>query len=231
MRAGTASVAFPAAPGSADGGRILSRRALDQALIDAARCEGAEFCDESCAMDVTIREDCVGVSIRNCDALRLALARVVIVADGLAGRLLDGLMGRRMVRRRGAIGVGAVLQPDASEIRSGVIELAMGMGGYLGLTRLETGEVDVAAALNPRYVRAHGGVCETLGSIVEHCGVKLAGLRSAPWKGTPTMASRRRSVAARRIFVGRRRGELSRTGHWRRDGLGVGDRRGRRAIG
>ncbi len=201
LHAGNATAEFPVVRGLGGGGRILSRRVLDQALIDAATREGAEFCDETRALGVENHEDCAEVSVQSRGETRSLRARVVVVADGLAGRLVDGLLGRRIERRRGAIGVGAVLGPGTSEIRAGVVELALGAGGYFGLARLETGEVDLAAALDPRHVRMQGGVGEALGSIASRCDVKLNGLEDVAWKGTPTLASRRRAVAARRVFV------------------------------
>ncbi len=196
LRAGASQVAMPIGVG-----RILSRGALDHAMIIAAQQAGASFYEQTTATAVDIRADEVDIEIRVRARKRNIRARVLVVADGLGGRLLDGVLGRRIHRRGGAIGVGALLADDASAIDEGNVELAIGPEGYLGVARIENGKIDIAAAIDPASVSRHAGVAAAIKSIAARNGMKLAGLTDATWKGTPTLASRRRSLGTRRVFV------------------------------
>lgn len=196
LRAGASQVAM-----STHAGRILSRGALDHALIGAAQHAGAAFYEQTTATSLDIRPHEINIAVRERARTRTIRARVLVVADGLAGRLLDGEFGHRTHRRGGAIGVGALLEPDASAIEEGVVELGIGAGGYVGVARVENSKIDIAAAIDPSSVSLHGGVAPAIASIAARNGMNLAGLTDANWKGTPTLASRRRSLGTRRVFV------------------------------
>lgn len=182
-------------------GRILSRGALDAAMMNAARDAGATFCDRTLATELETREDRVVLAVRDDDGVSSISVRVLIVADGLGGHLLDGVLGRRVRRRRGAIGVGTLLSAEASEIERGVVELGLGREGYVGIARVESGAIDVAGAVNPGSVRRAGGVGAVIASIAEQNGMRIEGVGEASWVGTPTLVSRRRRLGARRVFV------------------------------
>ncbi len=196
LRAGASSFAMPT-----HAGRILSRGALDHAMIGAAQQAGASFYEQATATALDVRANEVNIAVRERGRTRTIRARVLVVADGLAGRLLDCVLGRRIHRQGGPIGVGTMLEADASAIDEGVVELAIGATGYVGIARVESGKIDIAAALDPASVSRHGGVAPAIRSIAARNGMKLAGLTDATWKGTPTLASRRRSLGARRVFV------------------------------
>ena len=79
--------------------------------------------------------------------------------------------------------------------RPHTIHMATGRGGYVGLVRVEDDRLDVAAAFDPAFVKAAGGLGPAAG--VDPPRSRLAGCRTdladAPWKGTPALTRRPRA--------------------------------------
>jgi flavin-dependent dehydrogenase len=179
-------VRIAAGPRSADvrlpRGVALSREAFDVRLIDAAVREGVEF-----RANTT-------VSPRGRDATD---AGVVVVASGLTGGDATPEPGSR-------IGAGVVL--DAVRVpvfyTEGTIFMATGRGGYVGLVRVEDGRLDVAAAFDPAFVKASGGLGPAAADVLGSAGWPVPSeLAGAPWKGTPALTRRPVRVAGERFFV------------------------------
>lgn len=77
-----------------------------------------------------------------------------------------------------------------------------GKGGYVGLARVEGGQLNVAAAFAPEFLRAVGGAGEAAAALVEGAGLPLAPLlRSLRWRGTPPLTFRRQGLALEQLFV------------------------------
>ena len=117
-------------------GYSLSRAALDAGLVSAAVDAGAVFRDGQVA-----RVGAVEGQGRNvvCGEERLA-GRCVVLAGGLGVRGEDGDESQETIRRSDPrIGLSAIVEDDGAEYGPGVIHMACGRGGYVGLVRLEDG--------------------------------------------------------------------------------------------
>lgn len=163
-------------------GVALSREALDARLIDAAVREGVEFRPNT------------PMHLRDRSA---ADAGVTVVASGLTGGDATPEPGSR-------IGAGVVL--DALCVPAfyteGTIFMATGRGGYVGLVRVEDGRLDVAAAFDPSFVKAAGGLGPAAEDVLRSVGWPVPDeLVGAAWKGTPALTRAPRRVAAERTFV------------------------------
>jgi flavin-dependent dehydrogenase len=180
-------------------GIALSRRRFDQALVEAAVAAGARFADGVSARVVEAHEHAVRVSLAG-DILEAGL---VLAADGLAGRSLDGLTGF-VARIRAGSRIGAALLVDAASappVPAGAIRMACGVDGYVGMVSVEDGRTNVAAALDPRAVRARGGPGPTVGALLEaNAMTPTPALTGGHWHGTAAL-TRRRRVAGPRVFV------------------------------
>ncbi len=180
VAAGGAAARFPL-----EGGMAITRRALDAALVEAARARGVE-----------VRE---GVHAR------LGPAPGEVVLDGLgavrAGIVLDatGLHGGlSRSRRRSLLGAGTVL--DEAPVSIGTVRMACARGGYVGMVRAEGGRGIVAAALAPKLVAREGGLGAAVASILAACRLPpLTG--NAPWRGTPALTRRPARVWHERVLV------------------------------
>ena len=84
---------------------------------------------------------------------------------------------------------------------AGIVHMAHGRAGYVGLVRVEGGRLDVAAALAPTAVRANG-IDATVAALLRDAGLPpLPG--SLAWRGTPLLTrAPRRPWSDRRLALG-----------------------------
>lgn len=190
------------------GGVVVSREALDAALVGEAVAAGATLIDGARAR---LRES--GADARGCNRRTIELtdgretvvatAKIVIAADGLGGSFLNGSREfHRIAARDSLIGAGVVLARVPTDYRPNTIYMAVGRGGYIGQVRLENGELDVAAAIDRRTLSRGGNPAEAARRIVERAGLPWPEeLSRLKWHGTPALTRRLAHVAAHRVFV------------------------------
>lgn len=181
------------------GGVALSREAFDAALVREAVTAGVEFRDGVRASSVA--------GLTEAGATRLAQlpgsmtpateAKVTIIASGLVGTDAPAEPGSR---------VGAGTSVPASAVLNffapGTIFMATARGGYVGLVRVEDGRLDVAAAFDAPFLKAHGGPGPAAEAVLHTTGwPRIAGLAELPWKGTPALTRRAKALAGERWFA------------------------------
>lgn len=182
--------------------RCLSRSRFDAALAACAVEAGASFRDGVSAAWASSDASSVTLRLRGHGAEDLVRASVVLVADGLAGRSLENQPRLGVSVRPGSrLGAAATLDGACDDLPAGVVCMAVGAGGYVGTVRLEDGRIDIAAALDPAFVRAAGGPAHAAAMIRREAGLPpIEPLAEARWRGAPTL-TRRRTPAAHRLFV------------------------------
>lgn len=196
--------------------RVVSRTALDAALVEAARTEGARVHTGWSAALGPIEGDRRHVELRRGERRVAVRATLVLAATGLTP--LSALPGARVPRTRVApasrIGVGAVFAQNAlgrAAPTPSTVRMRVGRGGYVGLSRLEDGSIDVAGAIDPAAIRDAGGISEAVSKILIEAGTHSPQTRTlAPvgepitgWRGTPALTrSAVRSGAERVLLVG-----------------------------
>ena len=85
---------------------------------------------------------------------------------------------------------------------NGTIFMATGRGGYVGLVRVEDGRLDVAAAFDVAFVKAHGGPGPAAEAVLGEVGwPRVPGLAELPWKGTPALTRRAKALGGARWFA------------------------------
>ncbi len=210
------------------GGAVsLSRQTLDAALVTAAIGAGAAFLPRTQAVlssesrvrseehsmtpasgtpNSELRTPNSGVRVvelrQEQKASRMA-ARVVLLADGLGGKLVARAGISEVATAPGArIGVGMIAANAPAFYEPGRIFMACGREGYLGLVRLEDGRLDLAAALDPGWVRAHGGPGPAAAEMLAEVGwPAVPDMAEHGWRGTPALTRRARRVAGERLFL------------------------------
>lgn len=188
-------------------GVSLSRSSFDAALIEAAIDSGAAFLPETRAtIDGASREDRADHHSLRLVQREISVnisARVLVAADGLSNQLLardEAFHSSAAAKSR--IGSGTVVVDAPSFYAQGVIYMAVGDTGYVGLVRVEDGLLNIAAALDPGAVRDCHGPAPVAARILEQAGFpSIDTLATAEWRGTPPLTRRATSVAARRLFV------------------------------
>jgi flavin-dependent dehydrogenase len=187
---------------SLTGGVVLSREVFDAELVRAAVAGGAAFLPQTRAVLSDLRQTSRGVLLHQEQQTAEVRARVVLAADGLGGQLLARAGVSAAPAAPGAhIGAGVVAPEAPAFYRAGVIYMACGAFGYLGLVRLEDGRLDLAAALAPEAVRAAGGLGATAARLLTEMGwPSPPELVDLPWRGTPALTRTARRLAAERVF-------------------------------
>jgi flavin-dependent dehydrogenase len=172
-------------------------------LLKSAVDAGTEFLS-----DAQIRmNECDGetrsVTVRHRDGEAAVKARVVIVASGLSGLKMTAETGcAQVIAERSYIGAGCLTTSAMPGFLPGTIYMACGRMGYVGAVVVEEGLLNVAAALDPQWVREHGGVNGASVQLMKEAGVEPPPtLVEQHWQATPLLTRRAGSVAARRLLL------------------------------
>jgi flavin-dependent dehydrogenase len=184
-------------------GAVLSRAALDAALVAVAVAAGAAFLPRTRAAlgaptpagrEVTLTENGTTATVS---------PSLVLAADGLGGQFLAGAGGPAAPAAQDSrVGAGAIADDVPEYFVRGRVYLACGSGGYVGLVRLEDGRLDVAAAFDRDAVRRAGGPGEAAVRILRDVDwPAVPGLAESPWRGTPALTRRAARLAADRVLV------------------------------
>jgi flavin-dependent dehydrogenase len=175
------------------GGHVLSRASLDLALVEAARSAGVRFLPGTRAEVMETCADGRQVTLTASGESVALLARVVVDAAGLSSATA--------VRPGARVGAGTLLPVAPPGYCRGVVSMAWGAEGYVGIVQVEDGRLDVACALDPRAVRSAGGVGALAGRIVERTSLpRVPELAGARWRGTPPLTRRAPELARERLF-------------------------------
>ena len=188
----TAELRFPA-------GMVVSRHRLDHALALAACDAGATLIQGTTARWSGICHDQAMVRLVSSVGEYAVRTRLVVAADGLNSTLLASVTNEQPVVATGSlIGAGVVLGSGAAaRFAPGLIHMACGKGGYVGLVRLEDGRLDLAMACDAETVRQSGSLGALAGSVLSQAGwTEPEGLRDARWRGTPRLTRSQKTTVA-----------------------------------
>jgi flavin-dependent dehydrogenase len=191
-------------------GAVLTRQALDAALVTAAISAGVEFLPETVALVAAEHPlDFRRVLLRHAGESGTLQTKLVVGADGLgraSTRLLPEL--KSTAAPQAKVGAGTVLEANNLSARArqayplGRVVMTVAAGGYVGIARGEVGRTIIAAAVAPRFVKQHQSPARAACAILASAGLPPLGeVASAPWHGTPLLTSRAQRVATARLFV------------------------------
>lgn len=184
-------------------GLAISRARLDSILVRRAIEAGAHFLPETTARVAALHDDWRCVNLNDTSSSMETRARLVAAADGLShGSLKSVPCASSRVQRASRIGLQATLADDSRHFPPGELAMAVAKEGYVGLTRIEGGLLNVAAAIDPWLLRKHGEPADAVMRILRSCALPAPGGDSPDgWMGTPALTRRSRSVAGRRLFL------------------------------
>jgi len=177
----------------------ITRETLDDALVAAAVDSGAAFLPKTRARSSRLDASTRIVDVSHEDTETEIRARILIAADGIGGALANDIQD---VAPGSRIGAGVVLDNAPATFEARQIHMACGTGGYVGLTRVEEGRIDMAAAFDSEYIRANGGLGNAAAAVFEEAGFPTwPELAESDWRGTPALTRRNTKVAAERMYV------------------------------
>jgi flavin-dependent dehydrogenase len=181
----------------------ISRQLFDSALIDEAITAGAQFLPQAAAVVEQSDGQKLFVIVLSDQQTRVLSSRIVVVADGLGGVSTQNFPELApIVATNARIGTGAVSEQAPSFYENGTIYMSYGAGGYLGLVRIEDGRTDVAAALDPAFLKSCGTAAAAAKELLTACHWPVPpDLDQLAWKGTVPLTRHRPAIAAHRLFL------------------------------
>lgn len=185
------------------GGMAVSRYRLDESLIRVAIENGVQFTDHCSASLLPPSPDCRVLRLQRKNEAVDVEASIVLAADGLHSSLLrrSGEVAAT-VASDARIGAGILLEDDRNVFLPGRIYMATGEWGYVGITRVEDGKLDVAAALDTGALRTFGGPGPLVAQMLQANGLPLpAGASGGAWQGTPPLTRQTARPGAERVFA------------------------------
>ncbi|MEY4802337.1 MAG: hypothetical protein RLZZ274_1068 [Cyanobacteriota bacterium] len=203
LQLGVAGRVNPIALGA---GRVLSRSRLDQALLEAAVAVGATVMTGTRAVlgaAATGLEPDREVVLQKGTARWSVRAKVVLIAAGLSHRAIDKEAEiSTSIQPHSRIGAGCVLPGEAAELAPGVLQMAVGHGGYVGLVRVESGEINLACAFDRPMLGSVGGAALLCQKILAEAGfATLPGLKESAWQLTAALSRRTIPLAGHRLLL------------------------------
>lgn len=184
----------------AAGIRVVSRRALDDALLDAARVAGVTV-----AMPTRAHIEHAGdaheparVVLRDDAGKRVVTTQAVVVACGLRTSRVDD-DAEVHVQSRSRLGLGAIGTVRPAWCELGVLTMLVARAGYLGVVIDEAGAMTWGAAVDPAFVRACGSPHESAVAMCREVGVDDAAVPCDGWRGTPRL-SRTTAAQTGRVY-------------------------------
>lgn len=186
------------------GGLAISRAAMDDCLARAAVAAGACFRTNMRAEVGDADGQTRSIVLHDAhQKSEIIGARLVIAADGLGHPSLARLPPFTSQAIGGSrIGAGCNVTSFPRAYGPGTIHMAIGRSGYVGLVVVETGALNVAAAMDAGWIRQCGGLGDAATAILReaHCPA-IAGLEHAEWQGTVQLTRRESRLAGDRIFL------------------------------
>ncbi len=187
-------------------GLAVDRTRFDHCLVQQALHEGVSFAQSTSACLGELHREGRSVELSDDQGKRRVLASTVVVASGLSGRAVGDLLRlRHQPQPTSRVGVEAILERYPADYSAGIIHMAVGAAGYVGLTQLHDQRLHVAAAVDrPQLQQLGPAGC--VQAILQQAGAPRL-LNSAEveastqWRGTPALTSRPKCIADKRVFL------------------------------
>lgn len=183
-----------------DGACALTRGALDLALARSAESAGATFWPGARAALGRASGGARIVTVVRDGRSHEITARIVIDATGLGRGLAED--GHRVTEPApGArVGLGNEIDDATYPVGAGEVRMVVGRSGYVGLVRVESGALNVAAAVDARILGARAPH-DLVADILAEAGLPpLAAEARDGWRGTPPLMQRADEVGAARLL-------------------------------
>jgi menaquinone-9 beta-reductase len=185
-------------------GLAISRALLDRTLVDAATRAGATFLPETvAAVDSTMIGGRRQVSLSSSGRHKVVEAGAVIAADGLTRASLKRLPEfAPRISADSRVGVGTIIEDGSADYRAGRIVMVVSRTGYVGLTRVEGGRLNVAAAIDATALHRGRPAADVVAVIISEANLPVPeNLTCAAWHGTPPLTNRPTRVSGERLFL------------------------------
>jgi flavin-dependent dehydrogenase len=199
-------------------GRVVSRSALDTALVRQAIAAGAHWLPGARVTAIDDGPERAGAAATLCLQHAAATsaepqpiaAEFIVLAAGLVDHVRingpepSGSAATHRIARDSRIGVGGILPATACGLPAGELVMTVGRHGYCGLVRLEDGRIDMAAAIARAAFAAHAEPARVIAALLaETTGLpdghlpEATAIQAASFHVTPALTRSAPLVAGR----------------------------------
>lgn len=189
-----------------------SRNLLDKTLVQQAISDGAAFLPSTNARIIAVEKTFPELSplreitLHHTHGVNATVfARVVICADGIGHSSLkdtDASQLQSQIKRNSRIGLGAIIEDRSSFYPQELLTMSVGRAGYVGLTRIENGLLNVAAAIDPQEIRKGISPFDVIKGILEECHLPVPEQSvNVHWTGTPPLTRSTPAPSDHRLFL------------------------------
>ena len=184
-----------------NGGFAVDRSQLDHALVLQAEKLGVCFLSPATAKLAQCHSGGRDVDVVVDRQKQTFSAKAVVIACGLANRVANAYpQFQQTTARNSRLGVEAVFDTFPDDYRSGVLSMAIGDSGYVGLTHIGNQRLHVAAAVDRSTLQKLGPQA-TVDSLMRQSGAPMLTQADVTWKGTPPLTATAESLAGDRVFL------------------------------
>jgi flavin-dependent dehydrogenase len=185
------------------GGLAVSRSLLDDRLARAAQRAGATVVFNTRAALGPVDEAIRTVHLHRGTWQRTVAAHAVIAASGLSDNLLSRTgESHTQVAKTSRVGIGAVAPAAPGVFEAGAVHMACSRHGYAGCVQVEAGQLMIAAAVDPRFLKETGGPAKAVAEIARGTAFpESLDLDALVWKGTPPLTRHARPTHANRVIL------------------------------
>jgi len=191
-------------------GWSLTRATFDSLLVGSAIAAGVSYLDETTGkLDDSVARESRAVNAERNGSSFVLRAKIVVCAEGLSRSSVrraaefdvhvsnDAFVGAGIV-------VDAALVPERLKERSpaGLVTMAVGTGGYVGVAQAEAGQYSFGAAMRPGVVKREGSLGGAVTRLLRDSGLgDFPELEGLVWHGTPLLKSRPSQRSGSRVFL------------------------------
>ena len=181
----------------------LSRTQLDALLVRSAINAGAAFLPDTEARLGSLSSDYREVVLTRHSKSISIRGKITLVCEGLNQRLLSRTKDfSTYVDDRSCIGAGTVTQLERGMFKEGTIFMAVGKAGYVGAVMVEGDILNLAAALNPGFLKDGEHLGTLVYQVLQEAGFTIpVQVEKLSWQGTAKLTRKTSSVAAGRVLV------------------------------
>ena len=184
--------------------RAISRWTMDELLLEQAIRNGVTVLTETTARLGACTPNTRQVELHSNGLARsMVQAKLVVVATGVTSVAFSDLSQVESIVRPGTkIGVGTCLEVNSLDFPSHELRMIAGHQGYLGITQVEQGKINMAAAIDVQAMRSGYSIAEVLLHwIVNPSPTLREAMLNATWTGTPGLTRRSSSLGEERTLL------------------------------
>ncbi len=181
-------------------GLVIDRSRLDAELVETGQRHGVTFLAPVTAALGDADSSFRSVELRVGSVTKTIRSRVVILATGLGSLRGVPEQLQQTTHPTSRVGVEGLVRTSTSNIDQGLIQMAVGRHGYVGMTKLSDQQMHLAAAVDRAVLREIGPLM-SVQRILDEAGADQLLNCPIEWRGTPALTARAKRLGASRAFL------------------------------